>query len=319
MSANEQYENFRLGTGRAYDRLFIVESPTDINGDACDPIFDAELLTKAALGTSVSDRQGAMAGRPRVTWSDGTTHTVAVPYAEPSGLQGSGLGSGAWQFRITGNLGTVRTDTERRTLDEIEEKTPPKIVGPFVYTRLSDTIDYASSPDGNEWAHYKAGSVLLVYDPIDGQRKPIGMDIMVPNASITYRRLCDNNNASRITEIIYRHGYVNDDDVRLPGLGGNFFLPGQLLLESYEISEVANDDIDNPRVHDLSVTFAANSEGWQFDYFHTWTDPNNTGVDAAIVKYDTNVEAPEKDGTAVKERFRRQFETSFNGWLESIQ
>ncbi len=319
MSANEQYENYRLGTGQAFDRLFIVEDPTDKNGNDCDPIFDNELLTKAAPGTSLWDRQAAIAGRPRVTWSDGTTHTVTIPYAAPSGLQGSGLGSAAWKFRISGNLGSVRTDTERRTLEEIEEKTPPKIVGPFVYTQLEDTTDYANSPDGNEWAHYKAGSVLLVYDPIDGQRKPIGMDIMTPNASITYRRLCADNNARRVNEIIYRHGYVNDDDVRLPGLGGNSFLPGQLLLDSYEITEVTSDDINNPLVHDLSVTFAANSEGWQFDYYHTWTDPNITGVDAAIVKYDTNVEAPEKDGQAVKERFRRQFETSFNGWLESIQ
>ena len=318
MSADEKWKGKRLGTAQSFRRVFLVTDPQDSGGTTVDPRFDNELLTKAAPGTSLVGLPFAMAQHPRVVESlDSSTYLVEVPYEAPSGLQGSGVGSGAWQMRISGSLDTIRTDTERRTLDEIEEKMPPRIVGPFAYLRDEDNPQ-PFTPDGNDWDLYEAGGVKLVFDYLDGKRIPVGMDIMVPSVSITYRRLCADNNPRRVNEVIYHSGYVNNDEVRLPGLGGHRFLPGQLLLQSYEITEVAGNDEYNPWVHDISVTFAGNSEGWQLDYYHTWTDPNIMGATAAIVKHDGS-DTPETFGKSVHTLFRRQFEAPFNGWIESLQ
>jgi len=319
MSANEQYEDYRLGTGQFFDRVFIVEAPTR-DGVACDPIFDDELLTKAAPGTGVWDRPFAIAGLPRVSWSDGTTHTVVVPYSAPN-LLTPGFG-GEWQLSISASPDSERMDVTRPTAREIEEGIDPVIVGPYLY---QVGVPVASSPSGLPWQEYTAGDLDLMLDPATkAKRKAYGMDVLTSNCQYTYRRQFIDNRPTRIVELDARHVCVNEDEVSLPKTG-LLFRPRQLILWAWTVDEATGTEPNNPVVHNVSVTFASKYVGWQFDYYHTFTDPNAISVGAAIVKIRGNQTPmpggtdPAPEGTAVGERFRRQFEIYFNGWLEGLQ
>ena len=322
MSANEQYENFRLGTGQSFDRVFLVREPTDANGVTTDPIFDDELLTKAAAGTSVWDRPFAIAGLPRVTWSQGTNHTVVIPYRAPSALT-PGFG-GEWRLSISASPDSERMDVTRPTAREIAEGIDPVIVGSYMY-QPEDSATTSPAPSGAPWEEYQAGDLNLILDPATkAKRKAVGMDILTSNSQYTFRRQFIDNRSSRIVELDARHVSVNEDDVNLPKTG-LVFSPRQLILWSWTVDEVSGTDINNPVVHNVSVTFASKYEGWQHRFFHTYTDTNATSVGAAIVKIRGNQtplpggteSAPE--GTPVGERFRRQYEIYFNGWLEGLQ
>lgn len=323
MSANERYENFRLGTGQSFDRVFLVREPTDANGDATDPIFDDELLTKAAAGTSVSDRPFAIAGLPRVTWSQGTNHTVVIPYRAPSTLT-PGFG-GEWQMRISAYPDSVRMDVTRPTEQEKAEGIDPIIVGPYQYKRMDSTTT-SPAPSGEPWEEYWADNLELILDPATKAKRDVyGMDVLTPNAQITYTRRFIDDRPGRIMELFGRHCAVNEDEVSLPKLGGRVFFPRQLILWSFEVNEAIGTDTHNPVVHDASVTFAVKTEGWQFDFYHTYTDTEAAKVSKTIVKIRGNQTPvpngtePAPEHTPVGERFRRQYEVWFNGWLESLR
>lgn len=323
MSANELYRDQRLGTAQSFRRLFLVLSPTR-GGRTVDPRFDDELRTKARPGTSVAGLPFAIAGQPNLIESfDGTKFLVEVPYDAPSRLQ-PGFG-GEWRLSISASPDTERRDTVRRTQEEIADKVEPVIVGAYPYRR-ADSATTSPAPSGEPWEEYKAGDVDLILDPADkAKRIPVGMDVLTPNDAITFIRRFPDNRPGRIMELYGRHLTVNSDEVGFTKLGTRVFFPRQLILWSYDVTEENVGEPNTPIVHDVSVTFAAKPSGWQKEFFHTYTDPNATSVGAAIVKTrgsETKLpgaEDPSPDGTPVGERFRRQFEIPFNGWLESLQ